>query len=90
MRELLEIFIRETPALQQEINRAFNSKQTQKLNDLLHKLNGSCVYCGLDRLKESLIDMKKSINKEHYDKKDLDCFNKEVNNAIKEADKLLS
>ena len=88
LRELLQFFIKETPGMQQEINKAFHAKQTQELRDLLHKLQGSCVYCGLDRLKESLTELKESVSKEHYAKECLDSFNKEVENALREAKKI--
>lgn len=88
LRELLQIFIKETPGIQAKINKAFDSKENQKLKDLIHKLYGACVYCGLDRLKQSLIDLKESVSKQHYTKERLDSFNKEVENAIEEARKL--
>lgn len=85
LRELLQIFIKETPSIQQEINKAFALKQTQRINDLIHKLYGSCVYCGLDRLKESLVDLKESVDRKDYAKDNLDNFNKEVENTITQA-----
>lgn len=88
LRELLQIFIKETPSLQREINEAFYSQQKQKLDDRLHKLYGSCVYCGLTRLKESLIDLKKSINADNYSEELLKTFNEEIENVIEEAKKI--
>jgi len=88
LRELLQIFIEETPRLKEEINEAFDTQQKQKLNDLLHKLYGSCVYCGLTRLTESLIDLKKSINNNKYPKNLLNALNKEIKNGLKEARKI--
>jgi two-component system, NarL family, sensor histidine kinase BarA len=89
LRELLQMFLKETPAIRQEINKAFNLKQTQELNDLLHKLHASCVYCGLDRLKESLNEVKGAIRHEHYAKKQLESFNKDIEDVITEANKIV-
>jgi HPt (histidine-containing phosphotransfer) domain-containing protein len=87
LRELLEIFIKETPHLQRDINEAFHAKQTFKLNNLLHKFLGSCIYCELDRLQESLIDLRASIKKDNYSMESLKNFNKEIKNALEEAKK---
>lgn len=88
LRELLTIFAEEIPGLQEEIFEAFKCKQKEKLNNLLHKLYGSCIYCGLDRLKESLSDLQDTINKNIYSQTSLDSFNKEVKNALEAAKKL--
>ncbi|MES2998711.1 MAG: Hpt domain-containing protein [Pseudomonadota bacterium] len=88
LRDLLEMFIEEVPDLQQEINEAFHSKQKSKLNDLLHKFLSSCVYCGLLRLKESLIALKESINNNNYSIELLNHFNKEIETALEEAKKI--
>lgn len=85
LRELLQMFIEERIDLQEEINRAFYSKEKQKLDNLLHKLFGSCVYCGLDRLKESLVALKNSVSNDNYSKELLNSFNKEIENVVKEA-----
>ena len=88
LRDLLQMFIEETPHLQREINEAFHSKQKIKLNDLLHKFLGSCVYCGFLRLKESLIDLKESTNNNNYSIELLNNFNKDIENALEEAKKI--
>ena len=88
LRELLQIFIKERISLQQKINEAFHSKEKQKLDDLLHKVYGSCVYCGLDRLKASLIALKTSINNDNFSISSLNIFNEEIENVVKEANKL--
>lgn len=90
LRELLQYFIKEVPEFQKEINQAFQNKEKQKLNDQLHKLTGSCVYCGLDRLKTSLLILKAAINENNYDRNLLDDLNQEMESAKKNAKKLIS
>ncbi|BBB15548.1 Hpt domain protein [Candidatus Rickettsiella viridis] len=85
LRELLQHFIKEVPEFQKEINHAFQDKEKQKLNDQLHKLTGSCLYCGLDRLKTSLLLLKAAINENNYDRNLLDDLNQEMKNAKEEA-----
>lgn len=83
--ELLEIFIEETPKIQAEINRAYQLQEQQKLDELLHKLYGSCVYCGLLRLKASLIALKENAANHNYSKELLEKFNKEIKSALDQA-----
>ncbi|WP_218814473.1 Hpt domain-containing protein [Rickettsiella endosymbiont of Dermanyssus gallinae] len=87
LRELLQHFIKEVPEFQKEINQAFQDKEKQKLNDQLHKLTGSCLYCGLDRLKASLLAFKAAINEGNYDRELLDDLNQELESATQEAQK---
>ncbi|MES2141498.1 MAG: Hpt domain-containing protein [Pseudomonadota bacterium] len=88
LRELLQMFMKERISLQQKINEAFYSKEKQRSDDLLHKLYGSCVYCGLDRLKASLIVLKTAIKNDNFSEELLNIFNEEIENVVKEADKI--
>lgn len=88
LRELLLLFIKEAPEFQKEINHAFQQKEKQKLNDLLHTLIASCIYCGLDRLKASVTLLKASVSKDNYPRKQLDDFNQEIENVKIEANKI--
>lgn len=90
LRELLQQFISEVPGFQKEINHTFLQKEKQKLEDLLHKLTGSCIYCGLDRLKACISALKASIKKDNYARVLLDDFNQEIERAKQEAKKLIS
>ena len=90
LRELLQHFIKEASGFQTEINQAFQDKEKQKLNDQLHKLTGSCIYCGLDRLKASLLVFKAAIKENNYARKLLDDVNQEIESAMEEAKKFIS
>ena len=88
LRELLEIFVKEIPGIQKEIKVAFDSQEIQKLDDLLHKLYGSCIYCGLDRLKLSLETLKDSVSNGNYSEDLFNLFNKEIENVVKAVKKI--
>lgn len=85
LKELLELFIKETPKLQAEINLAFQNKQQKKIQDLLHKLLGSCAYCGWIRLKVSILTLENAIAQHNYSKKLLEKFNLEIEAALDKA-----
>jgi HPt (histidine-containing phosphotransfer) domain-containing protein len=88
LKELLELFIKETPALQAEINLAFRNKQQQKLEDGLHKLLGSCAYCGWLRLKVSIITLEKAIAERNYSNELLEQLNLEIEAALIKAEEI--
>lgn len=85
LKELLDLFIKETPKIRAEINLAFQKKQQQKLRELLHKLLGSCVYCGWMRLKFSIITLENAIAQHNYSNELLDQFNTELEAALDKA-----
>lgn len=85
LKELLKLFIEEAPKLQSEINWAFQQAQAKKLENLLHKLKGSCTYCGWIRLKASIILLEKSISQSQYSNKQLEQFNQALASALDKA-----
>lgn len=85
LKELLDLFIKETPKIRAEINLAFQKKQQQKLREPLHKLLGSCVYCGWMRLKFSIITLENAIAQHNYSNELLDQFNTELEAALDKA-----
>lgn len=85
LKELIDIFIKETPTLQAQINLAFRNKQQQILEDLLHKLLGSCAYCGWLRLKVSIIALENTIAQQNYSNELLEQFNLETEAAMEKA-----
>jgi two-component system sensor histidine kinase BarA len=90
LRELLEVFIEETPKIQLKINRAHQKREQQRLVDLLHKLYGSCVYCGLLRLKERLIALDYGVKNNDYSDELLNTFNQEINAALNKAKEIIA
>lgn len=85
LKELLKLFIEEAPKLQSEINWAFQQAQAKKLENLLHKLKGSCAYCGWIQLKASIILLEKATSQSKYSKKQLDQFNQALETALDKA-----
>lgn len=89
VKELLELFIKETPQLQNEINLAFREKQQKKLEDRLHKLLGSCAYCGWIRLKSSIVKLETATALHRYPKELLAEFNLELAAALEKAKEII-
>lgn len=85
LKKLLHLFIKETPKIQVEIRHAFQKKQQKKLNELLHKLLGSCIYCGWIRLKFSIITLENSIAHHNYSNELFEQFDKELEAALDKA-----
>ncbi|MFZ0218775.1 MAG: Hpt domain-containing protein [Candidatus Aquirickettsiella sp.] len=85
LKELLDLFIQETPQLKAEINVAFRKKKQKNLAELLHKLQGSCAYCGWARLKASIIILENATAKHNYSNELLEQFNLELEVALDKA-----
>lgn len=85
LKELLHLFIKETPSLQTEINLAFQKKQPKKLASLLHKLLGSCAYCGWLRLKISILELEHAIAQHKYSNEQLKQFNTDLEATLDKA-----
>jgi HPt (histidine-containing phosphotransfer) domain-containing protein len=85
LKELLKLFIKETPKLQAEINLAFQKKQQKKLANLLHKLLGSCAYCGWLRLKVSILTLETAIAQHNYSNELLMQFNTDLEVTLDKA-----
>lgn len=89
LKELLSLFLKETPKIQAEINLAFRNKQQKKLEDLLHKLLGSCTYCGWLRLKVTIVTLENAIAKHNYSNELLDQFNLELEATLDKAKEII-
>lgn len=89
LKELLDLFIKETPQLQTEINLAFRKQQQKKLEDQLHKLLGSCAYCGWLRLKVSILTLEKAIAQHNYSNEHLEQLNLEIKAALNKAKEII-
>lgn len=89
LKELLHLFIQETPKLQDEINMAFQKKQQKKIANFLHKLLGSCAYCGWLRLKISILILENAIAQGNYSYELLEQFNTDVQATLDKAKKII-
>ncbi len=83
------MFIQETPKLKDEINLAFQKKQQKKIANLLHKLLGSCAYCGWLRLKISILMLENAVAQGNYSHELLEQFNTDVQVTLDKAKKII-
>ena len=59
--ELLVMFSHELPETQLNLNQAYDQQNLTVLRELLHKLQGACVYCGLLRLKAVAVEISQTM-----------------------------
>jgi len=78
LHELLIMFSKQMPEMQSALNEAFSHKKKEEIIDILHKLQGSCVYCGLLKLKAAITELSRSIRSGIFSKDLLDTVNQEM------------
>lgn len=61
-KELLSMFALELPQLKQKINASWEKNDINQLKFHIHKLHGSCCYCGANTLKRHLNDIENTIH----------------------------
>ncbi len=64
--ELLMMLKNELPEFNQNIQQTLNEKNYEGLYNLLHKLHGSCCYCGVPRLKEKVMAAENDLKNKDY------------------------
>ena len=62
--ELLQMFMRLLPTTLSAINEAFAEKDTTELHEQLHKLQGSCTYCGMARLADFVAKLARAVKQQ--------------------------
>jgi HPt (histidine-containing phosphotransfer) domain-containing protein len=79
MEDLLRLFLQQLPGFQKQINQAYAEKDFAELIEQLHKLQGSCTYCGLTRLAD-FIAKSSQVLKQHIapEQSWLTMFNAEI------------
>ena len=50
-RDMLEMLVKNLGGERDAINQAFDNQDFEQLEELVHRLYGSCCYCGVPRLK---------------------------------------
>lgn len=82
-RDMLVMLLKNLDAERNDINQAFERKDFENMEALVHKLYGSCCYCGVPRLKKisSLLD--KILQHQQYDQ--LAAPVSTLNNEIEEV-----
>jgi two-component system sensor histidine kinase BarA len=69
-RDMLAMLLDSLPNEKIQINRAFSEKDFVQMEDLVHRLYGSCCYCGVPRLKRVSGLLDKLLNAKQYTQTD--------------------
>jgi two-component system sensor histidine kinase BarA len=78
--ELITMFVKELPDMQNSINQTYQAKHLQALADMLHKLDGGCSYAGVPGLKTIIANISKSLKLNQLN--DLDGLMQKLNTEI--------
>ena len=62
-KELLELLLESLPEAKEDINLSFHEQNYDNFYHHVHKLHGSCCYCGVPRLKDATAQLEKVIRK---------------------------
>lgn len=79
-RDMLSMLLKGLPDEQQQINQAFSNQDFEQLEILIHRLFGSCCYCGVPRLKKISGLLDRLLQSQQYDQ--IDSVITALNNAI--------
>lgn len=82
--ELFTLLAAELPLAHAIINKTIADKEFDAARAQLHKLQGSCVYCGLTRLKEATVNLDNAIKANTYSPALLAVFNEEIQAVMEE------
>jgi len=66
-RDMLEMLIKNLSGERDAINQAFDNQDFEQLEELVHRLYGSCCYCGVPRLKRISGLLDKILQAHQYD-----------------------
>jgi two-component system sensor histidine kinase BarA len=66
-RDMLVMLLQSLPTEKQQINTVFIDKEYQQLEEWVHRLYGSCCYCGVPRLKRISGLLDKLLQAQQYD-----------------------
>jgi len=67
-RQLFSLFVSTLLKEQRQIDEAHHNKEYKLLHDFLHSLNGAACYCGVPRLKETIVLADRALQNSSYDK----------------------
>lgn len=80
-REILTLLSIELPKMQMSIHDAFEEQDLTAVHNQLHRLIGSCTYCGLARLKKVALELDQA-RQQPLEQNLLDQFNTEVETVM--------
>lgn len=84
LKELFTLLAAELPQAHAIINDTLTNKKFDDARTQLHKLQGSCVYCGLTRLKAATVTLDNAIKNDTYSPPLLAVFNEEIQAVMAE------
>src|SRR3990167_975330 len=80
-KEMIAMLGDELPDMQKIINQAYTEKHYPTLLEKVHKLHGSCCYCGVPRLKKITATLETLLKERNY--MDLSILMLQLNQEIK-------
>ena len=66
-KDMLQIFLKELPTMQQDINQAYDNKQFDAMQDIVHKLHGACCYCSVPSLKKIVTELESQLKSSQHE-----------------------
>lgn len=84
--ELLQLFMDDLPSIKENIKVAYSSHHYDNFYHNVHKLHGSCCYCGVPKLKEAVFELEKIIKQT----KNFTQYKNQYNKFIYELDAVLN
>lgn len=89
IQEIFALLKKQLPENQRLLNQAMAARQWKEARAELHKLQGSCAYCGLDRLAIAASELYTAIKNATPPYQDLlDRFNTEIEAVMSELNRI--
>lgn len=88
-RDMLAMLLKSLPNEKQQINQVFNLGDFDQLEGLIHRLYGSCCYCGVPRLKKISGLLDKLLQAKQYEQAGgaISALNNAIDDVLKWSDK---
>lgn len=83
-KEMVAMLGAELPDMKVDINHAHRTKQFPSLLEKVHKLHGSCCYCGVPQLKHIAATLEMKLKRQDYQQIDplLQALNHEIDHIL--------
>ncbi len=83
-KEMVAMLGAELPDMKTDINHAHRTKQFRNLLEKVHKLHGSCCYCGVPQLKNIAATLEMKLKRQDYQQIEplLQALNHEIDHIL--------
>lgn len=83
-KEMVAMLGAELPEMKTDINHAHRSKRYAELLEKVHKLHGSCCYCGVPQLKHIAATLEMKLKRQEFQQLDplLHDLNREIDHIL--------